>query len=63
MAAPIPWLDEVKRTGKLTIALDASIGQQGWAKAFRDGIATFNELPTCGSASPTSRRTIRRKPT
>jgi hypothetical protein len=44
MADPIPWLDEVKRTSKLTIALDESIGQQGWAKAFRDGIAKFNEL-------------------
>jgi len=44
MADPIPWLDEVKRTGKLTIALDESIGQQGWTKAFRDGIAKFNEL-------------------
>ena len=44
MADPIPWLDEVKRTGKLTIALDESIGKQGWAKAFRDSIAKFNEL-------------------
>jgi hypothetical protein len=44
MADLIPWLDEVKRTSKLTIALDESIGQQGWTKAFRDGIAKFNEF-------------------
>jgi hypothetical protein len=30
MGAPIPWRDEVKRTGKLTIALDPSVGQHGW---------------------------------
>ena len=45
MGAPIPWLDEVKRTSKLTIALDPSIGQQGWAKPFQDGVAAFNALP------------------
>lgn len=45
MANPIiPWTDEVKKTGKLTIALDESIGKQGWSKAFKDGIVKFNEL-------------------
>ena len=44
MGAPIPWRDEVKRTGKLTLALDPSIGQHGWAKAFQDGVAAFNGL-------------------
>ena len=44
MGTPIPWLDEVKRTSKLTIALDPSIGQQGWAKPFQDGVAAFNAL-------------------
>jgi hypothetical protein len=42
----IPWADYVKKTGKLTIAIDESIGKQGWAKAFKDGIAKFNELST-----------------
>jgi hypothetical protein len=40
----IPWADYVKKTKKLTIAIDESIGKQGWAKAFKDGIAKFNEL-------------------
>ena len=44
MGEPIPWKDEVKRTSKLTIALDPSIGQQGWAKPFQDGVAAFNAL-------------------
>jgi len=44
MGAPIPWRDEVKRTSKLTIALDPSIGQHGWAKPFQDGVAAFNAL-------------------
>jgi hypothetical protein len=40
----IPWEDRIKKTGKLTIKIDDSIGQHGWAKAFKDGIAKFNEL-------------------
>jgi hypothetical protein len=42
----IPWASWIKKTGKLTIALDESIGKQGWSKAFKDGIAKFNELST-----------------
>jgi hypothetical protein len=42
----IPWADWVKKTSKLTIALDESLGKQGWAKAFKDAIAKFNELST-----------------
>jgi len=42
----IPWEDRTKKTGKLTIMIDDSIGQHGWAKAFKDGIAKFNELST-----------------
>jgi hypothetical protein len=42
----VPWADWVKKTGKLTIQIDDSIGRQGWGKAFRDGIAKFNELST-----------------
>ena len=44
MGELIPWRDEVKRTGKLTLALDPSIGQHGWAKPFQDGVAVFNAL-------------------
>jgi hypothetical protein len=44
MGEPIPWRDEVKRTSKLTLALDPSIGQHGWAKPFQDGVAAFNAL-------------------
>lgn len=42
----IPWASWIKKTSKLTIALDESIGKQGWSKAFKDGIAKFNELST-----------------
>lgn len=42
----IPWVDEVKKTRKLTIALDESIGKLSWAKAFKNGIDRFNEFST-----------------
>jgi hypothetical protein len=44
MGAPIPWRDEVKRSSKLTIALDPCDRQHGWAKPCQDGIAAFNAL-------------------
>src|ERR1700750_611740 len=44
MAEIIPWSEFVKKTKKLLINIDESIGKQGWAKAFKDAIAKFNEL-------------------
>jgi hypothetical protein len=44
--AKTEWASWIKKTSKLTIALDESIGKQGWSKAFKDGIAKFNELST-----------------
>jgi hypothetical protein len=41
-----PWADWVKRTGKLTIFLDESLGKQGWAKAFQEAITKFNDFST-----------------
>jgi len=38
----VQWLDEVKRTKKLTIFLDDSIGKNGWTKAFTDAIPIIN---------------------
>jgi hypothetical protein len=39
-----PWLDEIKRTGQLTIAFDGSIGRALWDRVFRDAIFEFNKL-------------------
>ena len=38
------WLDEIKRTGRLTIGFDASIGKALWDRVFRDAIFEFNKL-------------------
>lgn len=43
---PIPWADWVKKTGKLTIFLDESLGKQGWLKAFQEAIKEFNDFST-----------------
>jgi hypothetical protein len=40
----VPWLDHIKRTGKLTIFIDDSIGRAGWAQVFRNAILEFNKL-------------------
>jgi hypothetical protein len=42
----IPWADWVKKTGKLTIFLDESLGKQGWAKTFKDATTEFNDRST-----------------
>jgi hypothetical protein len=42
----IPWADYIKKNKKLTIVIDESVGKKGWAKAFTDGLAKFNELST-----------------
>ena len=39
-----PWLDEIKRTGRLTIGFDASLGTTLWDRVFRDAIFEFNKL-------------------
>ena len=47
MSKPIiPWGSWIKKTGKLTLAIDESIGKQGWAKAFEEARTKFNDLST-----------------
>jgi len=40
----VPWPDDIKRKGELTIGLDASIGKAVWDRVFRDAIFEFNKL-------------------
>jgi hypothetical protein len=40
----VPWLDRIKRTGRLTIGFDGSLGKAGWDRVFRDAIIEFNKL-------------------
>jgi hypothetical protein len=40
----VPWLDQIKRTGQLTIGFDGSLGKSGWDRVFRDAIFEFNKL-------------------
>lgn len=46
MAEIIPWADHIKKTKKLTIAIDESVSKQGWGKAFNEARIKFNELST-----------------
>ena len=39
-----PWLDEIKRTGQLTIGFDVSLGRALWDRVFKDAIFEFNRL-------------------
>jgi hypothetical protein len=39
-----PWLDPIKRSGELRIALDPSLGTAGWDGIFRNAILEFNRL-------------------
>jgi hypothetical protein len=39
-----PWLDEIKRTGQLTIGFDVSLGRALWDRVFKDAIVEFNKL-------------------
>jgi hypothetical protein len=43
---PTPWADWVKRTSKLTIYFDESVGKQGWLKAFQEAMKEFNDFST-----------------
>lgn len=40
----VPWLDDIKKTGKLTIFIDDSIGRAGWGQVFKNAIAEFKRL-------------------
>ncbi len=40
----VPWLDDVKKTGKLTIYIDDSIGRAGWGAVFKNAIDEFKRL-------------------
>jgi hypothetical protein len=42
----LPWLDAIKQTGQLTIGFDASLGNAGWDRVFRNAIVEFNRLST-----------------
>src|SRR5689334_20588161 len=39
-----PWLDEVKRTGQLTLGFDDSLRRTLWDRVFRDALFEFNKL-------------------
>ena len=39
-----PWLDEVKRTGQLTLGFDNSLRKSLWDRVFRDALFEFNKL-------------------
>jgi hypothetical protein len=40
----IPWLDEIKQSGRLALFFDASLAKSGWERAFKDAITQFNDL-------------------
>jgi hypothetical protein len=40
----VPWLDDVKRSGRLTLYLDSSLAKSGWERAFKAAITEFNDL-------------------
>lgn len=40
----VPWVDPIKKAGKLTIFIDGSIGRAGWAQVFKNAIFEFNKL-------------------
>jgi hypothetical protein len=46
MAVPgkAPWLDEVKRSRRLTLFFDPSLAKAGWERVFKDAITEFNSL-------------------
>ena len=40
----VPWPDDIKRSGELTIGFDNSIGKAVWDRVFREAIFEFNKL-------------------
>ena len=40
----VPWPDEIKRTGQLTLGFDVSLGRTLWDRVFKDAIFEFNKL-------------------
>jgi len=40
----VPWLDDVKKTGRLTLTLDDSADKAGWGNVFKNAIIEFNKL-------------------
>lgn len=40
----VPWLDDIRKAGKLKIFIDGSIGRAGWAQVFKNAIFEFNKL-------------------
>jgi hypothetical protein len=50
-----PWLDEVKRTGQLTLGFDDSLRRTLWDRVFRMPSSSLTSCRTpTGSASPLS---------
>jgi hypothetical protein len=44
LPSKVPWPDDIKKKGELTIGFDASIGKAVWDRVFKDAIFEFNKL-------------------
>jgi hypothetical protein len=44
LPSKVPWPDDIKKKGQLTIGFDASIGKAVWDRVFKDAIFEFNKL-------------------